>query len=114
MAELWAIGLTLLAVLVGAMGPILIKKGSAHFSFNPKKLLKNWNLLGGIFLYVLAAIIYIPALRGGEVSALYPLISLSYVVVAFLSIWLLKERMNWLKWTGIACIIAGVILISTA
>jgi len=45
--ELWAVGLTLLAVLVGAIGPILLKKGADQFSLNPKKLLRNKALIGG-------------------------------------------------------------------
>jgi multidrug transporter EmrE-like cation transporter len=39
---------------------------------------------------------------------------LSYGVVAILSIFLLDEKMNALKWVGIACIIAGVSLIGIA
>ena len=114
MTELWAVGLTLLAVSVGALGPILIKKGSSHFSFNPVKLLTNWHLICGIFVYLVSSVLFILALRGGELSVLGPLISLSYGVVAVLSVFLLKEKMNLLKWVGIGCIIAGVSLIGIA
>lgn len=114
MTELWAVGLTLLAVLVGAIGPILLKKGADQFSLNPKKLLRNKALIGGVFAYGLATLIYIPALRGGDLSVLYPIISLSFVAVSLLSVWLLKERMNLLKWIGIVLIIAGVSLIGAA
>ena len=112
--ELWAIGLALVAVVLGAAGPILIKKGANGFSFNPKKLLKNRNLIGGIFIYVIASFVYIAALRGGELSVLAPIISLSYAAVSILSIFLLKERMGLLKWLGIAFIIMGVSLIGLA
>ncbi len=109
--ELWSIGLVIVAVILGAAGPILIKKGAASFSFNPKKLLRNKNLIGGIFIYVLSSVVYIAALRGGELSVLAPIISLSYAAVSILSIYVLKERMGPLKWAGIVFIIMGVSLI---
>ena len=112
--EPWAVGLTLLAVVLAALGPILLKKGADGFSLRPRKLLKNRNLLGGIFAYGLSTLVYIPALRGGELTVIYPIISLSFVMVAVLSVFLLGERMNWLKWAGIAFIIAGVSLIGVA
>ena len=71
-------------------------------------------MLSGLFAYGLSTLIYIPALRGGELSVLYPIISLSFALVAILSGFLLGERMNWLKWGGIACIIAGVSFIGLA
>jgi uncharacterized membrane protein len=51
------------------------------------------------------------ALQGGELSVLYPLVSLGYVWVCLLSIRFLGERMNSVKWTGVAFIVAGVALI---
>jgi len=109
--ELWSIGLVIVAVLMGAAGPILIKKGAHDFSFNPRKLLKNKNLILGILIYVISSFVYIAALRGGELSVLAPIISLSYVAVSILSIRLLNERMGPLKWSGIVFIIIGVSLI---
>lgn len=116
--ELWAVGLTLLGTLIGAWGPIMFKKGSSTFTINPKVilrnpmiLLKNYYVIFGCFLYATSAFIFIPALQGGELSVLYPLVSLSYVWVALLSMKFLGERMNKIKWAGIALIILGVSLI---
>ncbi len=116
--QLWAIGLVLLGTIIGAFGPILFKKGASRFTINPKTILKNpliilknYYVVGGCFLYATSAFIFIPALRGGELSVLYPLVSLSYVWVALLSMKFLGERMNKTKWLGIAFIILGVSLI---
>jgi uncharacterized membrane protein len=106
--ELWAVGLVIFASLIGAMGPILLKKGSANFSLNPIKLLKNYTLIGGLVLYGLATILFVPALKGGNLSVLYPLVSLSYVWTCLLSIKMLGEKMSTLKWLGIILIIVGV------
>lgn len=108
--ELWAIGLVILGTVVGAFGPILLKKASCELTLSIKSLL-NKNLLGGIALYGMATIVFIPALRGGELSVLYPFVALTYIWVSLLSVRFLKEKMNTQKWLGIAMIIVGVSLI---
>ena len=111
MVELWAVALVLIGVLIGSFGPIFLKKSSKEFSLNPKKLFKNHNLFYGISLYAFATIIFIPALKGGELSVLYPLVAVSYICVNLYSVKFLKEKMNIYKWSGIALIILGVIFI---
>lgn len=108
MAELWAIGLVIFATILGAFGPIYLKKGSSSFGFNIIKLLKNYNLILGVFFYGLATLLFIPALSGGDLSILYPFVSLTYIWVSLLSIYILKEKMNKFKWIGILLIIIGV------
>ena len=109
--ELWAVGLVVLGTIVGSFGPILLKKGSKKFSLNPKLLIKNYHIISGTGLYILGTILFIAALRGGELSILYPLVSVTYIWVSFLSIKFLKEKMNKYKWLGILLIIIGVTFI---
>ena len=109
--QLWAVLLVIAGDLVGSFGPILLKKASSRISFNLRSIIFNKYLIGGIFFYSIGTILFIPALRGGDLSVLYPFVALSYVWVSFLSMWFLKEKMNKLKWTGIALILAGVSLI---
>ncbi|MBW2983567.1 EamA family transporter [Candidatus Woesearchaeota archaeon] len=109
--ELWAAGLVVLGTIVGSFGPILLKKGSKKFSLNPRLLIKNHYITSGTSLYILGTILFIAALRGGELSILYPLVSVTYIWVSFLSIKFLKEKMNKYKWLGILLIIMGVTFI---
>jgi uncharacterized membrane protein len=111
--EAWAIGLVILATMVGSFGPILLKKAASKIELSIKALSKNCNLILGFVLYGLATLLFIPALRGGELSVLYPLTSISYIWVSLLSMWFLREKMNALKWLGILFVIAGVVLISS-
>ena len=107
-AELWAIGLVVFATLVGSFGPILLKKASARKLSKFKSLITNYPLMGGVALYAIGTILFIPALRGGDLSILYPFVSLSYVWVSLLSVKFLGEKMNLMKWFGIGLIIVGV------
>jgi len=106
--ELWAIGLVIMATFVGAFGPILLKIASAKKLSKINSLIKNYHLFGGITLYALGTIMFIPALKGGDLSILYPFVSVTYVWVALLSVRFLGEKMNKFKWIGIALIILGV------
>ncbi|MDP6547623.1 MAG: EamA family transporter [Candidatus Woesearchaeota archaeon] len=107
-AELWAIGLVVLATLIGAFGPILLKKASAKKLSKISSLIRNYHLFGGIFLYALGTVLFIPALKGGDLSILYPFVALAYVWVSLLSVKFLGEKMNSMKWIGILLIILGV------
>ncbi len=104
----WAIGLVILGTIIGALGPILFKKGAGEFSLNPLKMIKNYYFIIGCFMYGLSTVPFILALPGGELSVLYPFVALVYIWVAILSIKILKEKMNLLKWLGIICILIGV------
>ena len=106
--QLWAIGLVISATLVGAFGPILLKKASEKKLSKFSSLITNYALMGGVALYGIGTILFIPALKGGDLSILYPFISLTYVWVSLLSVKFLGERMNKLKWLGVFLIILGV------
>jgi uncharacterized membrane protein len=109
--QLWAAGLVLLATCLGGFGPIFMKRASSIFSFNPLRIIKNYNLIIGVVFYAIGTILFIPALKGGELSVLYPLVSTSYIFVSLYSVKMLKEKMNLLKWCGIVLIIVGVTFI---
>ena len=106
--QLWAVGLVILATIIGAFGPILLKKASAKKLSSIKSLMANYYLFGGVALYGVGTILFIPALKGGELSVLYPFVALVYIWVSLLSVKFLSEKMNKYKWAGIALIILGV------
>lgn len=106
-----AIILAICSSLLAATGQILLKFGSINLKKGILDILKNYFLLGGIFVYGLSSLVFIIALKGGELSVLYSLAALNYVWVSLMAIRFLKEKMNWYKWGGIALIIIGVMLI---
>ena len=106
--QLWAIALVISATLVGAFGPILLKKASAKRLSKISSLATNYHLFGGVALYAIGTILFIPALKGGDLSVLYPFVALTYIWVSLLSVKFLGEKMNKFKWFGIALIIIGV------
>ncbi len=109
--QLWAVGLVLFGVAVGSAGPLLLKKASSEIHRDIKSIFKSKNLLYGLFVYGIATLLFIPALKGGDLSVLYPLVATSYIWVSLLSVKYLGEKMNNYKWTGIILIILGVAFI---
>ena len=106
--KLWAIGLVILATLIGAFAPILLKKAYAKKLSSVSALATNYYLFGGVALYAIGTVLFIPALKGGDLSVLYPFVALTYIWVSLLSVKFLGEKMNKYKWIGIALIIIGV------
>ncbi len=111
MSEWISILIVVMSSWTGALGGIYLKKGAHRFKLNLKSLITNKYLIGGVILYGLGTVIYILALRWGNLSILYPLISITYIWIAVLSQKMLGEKMNKYKWIGIGLILVGVSLI---
>lgn len=105
-----------MCTLLGASGNILMKLGGnslagyrlAEILGNPSLILMNFPLLGGYCLYGLSTVLLVLALRHGELSVLYPIISLTYVWVLILSALIFHETLNFSKVTGVMAIVTGV------
>ena len=109
--QLWAIGVVLSACFIGSFGPIMLKKATGDLYLKIKDLIKNYYLIFGFSFYALGTILFIPALKGGELSVLYPLVATTYIWVSLWSIKFLNEKMNRNKWLGVFLVIIGVIFI---
>lgn len=106
--QLWAIGLVALATILGAGGPIFLKKAAHQMRFSLKGIVLNHNLILGLGSYGIGTILFIPALKGGDLSVLYPFVALTYIWVSLLSVKYLGEKMTRKKWLGVFLIILGV------
>lgn len=123
--RMFAVVLVALCILLGACGQILMKHGMNQvgaingFSelISPRTLLKvitNWAVVFGVVLYALTLVLWLGAMSTLNVSFMYPLISLGYIVTAVLALVFLKENVTWLRWAGIFVVIIGCFLIGRA
>jgi len=95
-----------------SIAQLFYKFGADKLEFNIINIITNYFLIAGIFIYAVAAILFIIGLKYGEVTILYPIIATSYIWVNLLSKYFLNEELNLFKWIGILFIFAGVSLIS--
>ncbi len=111
--------------LIGALAQILVKKGTeqlgAHITLgqvahDPRLfvsfslgIITNLKLFMGYALYGVNTFLMALALKGRELSRLYPIIALTYVWVTFLSLFVLPgEHLNGFRAAGIVAIVVGV------
>ena len=112
MNQLRAIILSLFCALLGSMGQTFFKIGSKKIGVNLLSWFTNWQIILGMCLYGLSAILFIVALKYGKLSILYPIIATSYIWVTVISKYILKEQINYFNWIGVLLIICGVFMIA--
>jgi len=106
--QLWEIGLIVLASVFNGAAPSFLKRGlNSIKKFSLRRIIFSGDIILGVAFYIISVIISIPALKFGEISVLYPILSLIYIWACLISVKLLGEKMNKLKWLGIALIIIG-------
>lgn len=105
-----AILLVLLCTVMVSIAQICLKLGSAAFAFS-FDLIYNIPFLIGAGLYALGSIVFFYAFRLGELSVVYPIMALGYVIVSILSVFFLNEILTVQSWIGIIVITFGVIII---
>ena len=107
--SLSSIALVVASTVIGAAAQIMLRFGADNLnSSGLRGILTNWPLLGGYACLGFMTILVVLALRGGQLSVLYPIIALTYVWVTILSPMFFKDDINASKIIGLALIIAGV------
>ena len=114
--------LILSGVLLNAVAQLLLKAGTnavGHFAFQTEnilpvglKLALQPYILGGITCYVVSLVVWIMALSRVPVSIAYPMLSIGYVINAFIAYHWFGEPLSAQKLLGIGFIILGVVLVT--
>lgn len=112
-----SIRLVTICTVIGALAQIFIKAGASrlpetHTAIQAVLAMAvNPRLLLGYSLYGINTVLLALALREGELSMLYPIIALTYVWVAGLSVLVFHEIMNPLRTAGVITIVLGVAIL---
>jgi len=119
---MFAIGLVLTCVILGAMGQISMKTGMRQvgkingFSdlLDPsatREIFCNIYVMGGLVLYFISAFLWLGALSTLDVSFMYPMLSLACVLTAVFAVIYLGEVLTLSRWAGILLVVTGCVLI---
>lgn len=110
----------MVSILLAVFGQLLMKRGMMLFGTFPisqlffkivPMFLNPW-VFSGLVCFGLSAIFWLVVLSRLELSLVYPMVSVAYVLVALASWIFFKENLSLVRWLGIAVIILGVYLIS--
>lgn len=121
-----AFAFLLVGVLCSVVGEMLLKHGVSLVS-TPAKPLELWPVpvlvetlwrvftnpfvLGGFISVFAGSIFWLSVLSRLELSVAYPMLSISYVIVVFLSWLIFRENVSLLRFAGVIVIVSGVALI---
>jgi multidrug transporter EmrE-like cation transporter len=84
-------------------------KGKIGFFF--EVLLDPW-IISGLLSAIVASLFWIAAMTKFDLSYAYPFMSLSFVLVFFLSIWFFQEPITVSKLAGLGLIVCGILVSS--
>jgi drug/metabolite transporter (DMT)-like permease len=102
--------LVLFASLVGSVGMVFLKKASAHLHKGFFHII-SVNAAAGVSLFLLSSVIYLKGISHGQISVLYPMVSLSYVWTLFWSKLVFHEPFTRQKFLGLGLVLTGAIFV---
>jgi multidrug transporter EmrE-like cation transporter len=102
--------LVFLASVIGSFGAVFLKLGSARISKSPLSFL-NSRLVFGICLFLGSSVFYAFGIRGGQLSVLYPMVSLGYIWTLIWSRLFFNEAFTREKFVGLGLILLGVFFV---
>ena len=105
-----SMALVLVASLVGSFGAVFLKMGAAHLKRGLRHIL-NVQLAVGVGLFLLSSVFFVLGIRHGELSVLYPMVSLGYVWTLFWSRLFFHEAFTRQKFLGLGLVLVGVFFV---
>jgi undecaprenyl phosphate-alpha-L-ara4N flippase subunit ArnE len=105
-----SIALVLVASFIGSFGAVFLKSGAVRTN-SVRSLLVNPRLALGVGLFLLSTVFYLMGIRHGELSVLYPMVSLGYVWTLVWSRLFFKEPLTGQKFAGLGLVLVGIMLL---
>jgi drug/metabolite transporter (DMT)-like permease len=102
--------LMLVASLIGSSGAVLLKLGALELKKGFWHIL-NTKLAAGVAVYLVSWYFFVLGIRHGELSVLYPMVSLGYVWTLLWARLFFKEALTREKFAGLALILLGVFFV---
>jgi multidrug transporter EmrE-like cation transporter len=109
-----SIALVLVASVIGSAGAVFLKSGAMNLKPNVSSIVFNWRLALGIVTYMLSSVLFVKGMSNGELSVLFPMVSLGYICTLAWSRLFFREVITRAKVMGIGLILLGIIFLSLA
>lgn len=104
--------LVVVASIFGSFGMVFFKAGSKNLGGGIRGFLFNWRLFLGIGLYLLSSVFFVLGMKHGEVSILYPLVSLSTVWTLIWARVFFGEALTRQKFAAVGLILVGIVILN--
>ncbi len=97
---------------IGSVGAVFLKSGALVLRRTWSSILFNWKLAVGVVTYLLSSVLYVKGLSNGELSVLFPMVSLGYVCTLLWSRLFFNEKLTRTKFAGVGLILLGILCMS--
>ena len=97
---------------IGSFGAVFLKSGALALRRHWSSILFNWRLAVGVGAYMLSSIFFLKGVSNGELSVLYPMVSLGYICTLAWSRLFFQENITRVKLIGVAMILAGIVFLA--
>ncbi len=108
---LLGISLVVTASFIGSFGAVFLKAGALRLSNDWRSAVFNWRLMFGVGAFVISSLFFVIGLRHGDLSVLYPMVSLGYIWTLLWSRLFFGEPFTRFKILGLALILLGTTLL---
>jgi len=103
-----SMALVLVGSLIGSVGAIFLKSGAHQVNRRWTSIAFNWRLGAGIATYMASSVLFVKGMSNGELSVLFPLVSVGYVCTLAWSRLFFNEMITKTKLAGVGLILVGI------
>jgi multidrug transporter EmrE-like cation transporter len=103
--------LVLVASIFGSFGAVFLKMGAEKLKTGLLNIV-SWQATLGVGLFLLSSVFFVMGIKHGELSVLYPMVSLGYVWTLLWSRLFFKEPVTKQKFLALGMILTGIVFIA--
>jgi len=107
-----SIALVLAASFVGSFGAAFLKSGADRLHRQILTVLTNWRLALGVVFFLASSLLYLKGIKHGELTILYPMVSLGNVWTLIWSRLIFHEPLTRHKLAGVGMILLGIVFLA--
>lgn len=105
--------LVFVASLIGSFGAVFLKLGAEKLRYGLRHIISVQAAVG-VALFLLSSVFFGWGIKNGQLSVLYPMVSLGYVWTLLWSYLFFKEPVTKSKFAALGMILFGIVLIAGA
>jgi drug/metabolite transporter (DMT)-like permease len=113
----------LIATLSAAVGEVLLsygmrKSGEVDLTVPSQwvdlilSVIRNPYVMAGVVLLAVFFFLYLASLSWDDISYVMPLTAMSFIFVALMARFVLKEEVSWYRWVGTVLIVVGIAFVA--